>query len=210
MRDDPTNDAQPLRCSGTRGRRVAGAMTILLLVVVVAAACAGGSKNPGVASLGSSGPTTTAAPDAPSPIGGGGPSDPAFQAQQLNFARCMQAHGITNFPDSGELKITSGIDPNSAQFQAAQHACQSLLPGLAQTPSQKAAANDAALKFAKCMRAHGVPNFPDPNGQGVINMTGTGINIGPDSPAGRACQALDKGFMMSQGNPGSPSNPPGK
>jgi hypothetical protein len=31
-----------------------------------------------------------------------------------------------------------------------------------------------ALKLSECMRANGVPNFPDPNGQGVIQ--GTGFN----------------------------------
>jgi hypothetical protein len=40
----------------------------------------------------------------------------------------------------------------------------------------------AGLKFATCMRAHGVPNFPDPNGGGGIQIPiGSGIN--PQSPA---------------------------
>jgi hypothetical protein len=50
-----------------------------------------------------------------------------------------------------------------------------------------------ALKFADCMRAHGVPSFPDPGGGGGgINFAGTGIN--PQSPAfksaRRACARL--------------------
>jgi hypothetical protein len=204
-----TNDTHT-RGDKPKAARRAGAV----ITVVVAAAltgCAGGPRKSGVASLGSTSLTTAAQPV---PLGGGGrgPADPAFQAQQLKFARCMQAHGITNFPDSGGISINSGIDPNSAQFQAAQRACQSLLPGLAQTPSQKAAANTAALKFAQCMRSHGIPNFPDPNGQGVIDMTG--VNISLDSPQNRsamqACQALDNGFMLFQGNPGGPSGTPSK
>ena len=48
-------------------------------------------------------------------------------------------------------------------------------------------------KFSACMRSHGVSNFPDPNGQGVIQISsGTGIN--PGSPvfasARSACQKL--------------------
>jgi hypothetical protein len=35
-----------------------------------------------------------------------------------------------------------------------------------------------ALKLSECMRANGVPNFPDPNGQGVIQGSG----IDPNSP----------------------------
>jgi hypothetical protein len=56
----------------------------------------------------------------------------------LKFVACMRAHGITNFPDPGidwrthMIRIgftpASGIDPNSPQFQAAQKACQKLLP----------------------------------------------------------------------------------
>ena len=39
--------------------------------------------------------------------------------------------------------------------------------------------------FSKCMRSHGVPNFPDPK-QGSLNLNGTGIN--PSSPSFEAAQ----------------------
>ena len=74
---------------------------------------------------------------------GGNPS-PAQQAQMrqqaLAFSACMRKHGLPNFPDpqfpsggGAALKISagSGIDPRSAQFQAAQKACQADLPGRA-------------------------------------------------------------------------------
>ena len=41
-----------------------------------------------------------------------------------------------------------------------------------------------ALKLSECMRANGVPNFPDPNGQGVIQGSG----IDPNSPAFQKAQ----------------------
>jgi hypothetical protein len=75
---------------------------------------------------------------------GGAPS-PAQQAkmqtQALKFSACMRSHGLPKFPDptfSGggvTLKITSssGIDPGSPQFQAAQKACQSDMPGKPRT-----------------------------------------------------------------------------
>jgi hypothetical protein len=72
----------------------------------------------------------------------GGTPSPAEQAQArhhaLAFSACMRSHGVPNFPDpqfgSGgrvTLKIGSGLglDPSSAQFQAAQKACQGNLPG---------------------------------------------------------------------------------
>jgi hypothetical protein len=45
----------------------------------------------------------------------------------------------------------------------------------------------AGIKFADCMRGHGVPNFPDPSGRGGIQITpGSGIN--PRAPAFQAAQ----------------------
>jgi len=48
----------------------------------------------------------------------------------------------------------------------------------------QAASPQKALKLSECMRAHGVPNFPDPNGQGVIQGSG----IDPNSPPFQAAQ----------------------
>jgi hypothetical protein len=61
---------------------------------------------------------------------------PAAQQQQrihqlLVFAECMRSHGVPKFPDptSNGLNFRgAGIDPQSPQFQAAQQACQSLMP----------------------------------------------------------------------------------
>jgi hypothetical protein len=58
----------------------------------------------------------------------------AFQAAALKFSQCMRAHGIAGFPDpqfsGGGVGITlpSSVNPKSPQFEAAQQACQSLLP----------------------------------------------------------------------------------
>jgi hypothetical protein len=62
-------------------------------------------------------------------------------------------------------------------------------------PSQAA----SALAFSRCMRMHGVSDFPDPNGQGQIEVQGgssNGVSTGldPNSPAFQsatnACQHL--------------------
>ena len=77
----------------------------------------------------------------------------------------MRANGVPNFPDpNGQGVIQgSGIDPNSAAFQKATQACaKNLRGGKAPSPAQIASAEAAALSFSKCMRAHGVPDFPDP------------------------------------------------
>jgi hypothetical protein len=80
--------------------------------------------------------------------GGGKPPSAAKQqqavAQALKFSECMRSHGITNFPDpqvsssgggtrigislGGGGKGSSNLNPDNPQFQAAQKACQALLP----------------------------------------------------------------------------------
>ncbi len=65
--------------------------------------------------------------------------------------------------------------------------------GSSSTPSGASGAGASdGIKFADCMRTHGVPNFPDPNGAGIQIPVGSGIN--PQAPAfqsaQRACQKL--------------------
>ncbi len=65
---------------------------------------------------------------------GGGPPSPQMVAAADAFSACMRSHGVTNFPDPTvtahglNIQVPPGTDPNSAPFQAAQTACQSLLP----------------------------------------------------------------------------------
>jgi hypothetical protein len=53
-----------------------------------------------------------------------------LQAKALAFSACMRKHGVPNFPDpqfmsGGRVleKITSGVDPSSPMFKAAQQKC---------------------------------------------------------------------------------------
>jgi hypothetical protein len=80
------------------------------------------------------------------PAGNVSPAQQAqAQAQALKFSACMRAHGVRNFPDpkfegGGLSRLTidknSGIDPRSPVFQAAQKACQKLLPGKVSSGAQ--------------------------------------------------------------------------
>jgi hypothetical protein len=92
-------------------------------------------------------------------------------AAAVSYADCMRSHGVPNFPDpttsggsvSFSLKSSSGINPASPSFQAAQTACGKLLPGGAPASGQPSAATKAQmLVVSECMRAHGVSGFPDP------------------------------------------------
>jgi hypothetical protein len=128
----------------------------LVLFVLVAAGCGGASKTPAVASLGPT-PTTT-----PSP---GGPSRSAGTASgntfALEFANCMRSHGVQNFPDPGG-PIIPGIKQSPA-FRSGMETCNKLYPSSRSTGARLTEAQrTAALAQARCIRDHGVPNFPDP------------------------------------------------
>jgi len=71
-------------------------------------------------------------------------------------------------------------------FAVALAAC-----GSSQKPSSPTASGTFSkpLALANCMRAHGVPNFPDPtDGGGGVNLAGTGIN--PQSPAFKSARQV--------------------
>jgi hypothetical protein len=131
--------------------------------------------------------------------GSGSQNNPRLGAL-VAFSACMRQHGLPNFPDPKAyghgygLKIgtENGIDPTSPTFKTAQQACKKLLPNGGTANSQEQAKQlQVALKYARCMRAHAVPNFPDPkvssNG-GIEIGPGTGSNVDPDAPQLKAAQ----------------------
>jgi len=64
------------------------------------------------------------------------------------------------------------------------------------TPSASSHA-DSFLAFSKCMRSHGVPNFPDPSGGGGIHIS----NLDTSSPAFQAAQATCNKRLPGGGPP---------
>jgi hypothetical protein len=106
---------------------------------------------------------------------------------------------VPDFPDpssGGGIQVApgSGLHPQSPAFQAARKACGKLLPGGGPGPRKPTKAEFvAALAFAKCMRTHGLPHFPDPlasipSGSGpIISLRGMmfqpGPGLDPRSPA---------------------------
>lgn len=121
-----------------------------------------------------------------------------FQKQFVNFATCMRSHGVPDYPDpqftsSGGVQISPGqSNPNSPAFKSAQSDCRRLLPNGGQPVGIGGAhAKAQEVKFADCMRAQGVPNFPDPSHDGAFDLP-AGLN--PQSPrfgqAMKACKSV--------------------
>ena len=167
-----------------RMRRALALAGVLLAVAVLVTACGrSSSKDPKTGSPGA---------------GSGANSSQSAADAGLKYAQCMRAHGVTNFPESDSGPQTGPpINLSSPQYLAAQKACASLAPkGGGNAPTQNPQNQAQALKFAQCMRAHGVPNFPDPGSNGGFNLGPAGGSGGldPNSPqfqkASQACQSL--------------------
>jgi hypothetical protein len=111
------------------------------------------------------------------PAGSGGGNNTAANDQKaVRFAGCMRNNGVSEFPDpglSGKFTIDgivngSSLDPSAPAFKQALRACEDLEPagfmGSRRSPQEQ----EAALEFAQCIRANGVPDFSDPTENGPL------------------------------------------
>ena len=94
--------------------------------------------------------------------------------QALAYAKCVRAHGVPLWPapeSSGQFdksKLTPGqLGVSSVKAATAQRACRSLQPTYSATQHSSQVVTQA-LRFSRCMRAHGSTNFPDPESNGAI------------------------------------------
>jgi hypothetical protein len=118
---------------------------------------------------------------APAETGTGGGNNTAASAQKaVKFAECMRRNGISQFPDpnaSGKLTIDavangSSLDPSTPAFTQAISACKDLEPAGFMGSKRSSQQQQAALRFAQCIRANGVKDFPDPTPNGPLVDTG--------------------------------------
>jgi hypothetical protein len=113
----------------------------------------------------------------------------------------VRSHGVGNFPDpdSNNVMKTGGIDKNSPTFKATARACRSLAP-TPPPPAMQAQLQAQMLAFAKCMRSHGVPAFPDPQVEnGVPHMQVTAGQIDPNSPIVKAAMVACRSKFVGRG-----------
>ena len=180
----------------------AGFIVLAVAVSLALAACGGGSRSAGTGSGGARN-TSAGAGVSALPIATTG----ASHLQLVRFARCMRAHGVPNFPDpdsTGEFS-NYNVNPNAPAFQSADQKCTAYLPPGKQPSSAQVAQMNLAfhqlLRFAKCMRSHGVPNYPDPTrpaGGGVQLLI---PDVNQNSPAFKHAQ------QDCSGLPGAPHPP---
>jgi hypothetical protein len=153
----------------------------------------------------------------PSSSGSADAQTKANAPSAIAFARCMRSHGVQHWPDpdsTGQFaksKLTLqqlGVVPS--QLQAAQRACQHVYPNSGpSSQGQDQTMMLAMFKFARCVRAHGVSNWPDPVAESDPGQPGTpgfprnipGVN--QSSPAVKnamnSCQHLMAGIGYASG-----------
>jgi hypothetical protein len=167
----------------TRTRRAPLVTTAALAAGVLLTACGGNTSTTQPRTAANVAATTTTA--AGRATGGGttsaGLPTPGPDGSALAFARCMRANGVPNFPDPlpgrGLLFSAAGINPAAPVVKAAQAKCRRLLPlggppspGTTTHPSSQTLAK--LVRIARCMRDHGVPQFPDPRTSVPSNPSG--------------------------------------
>jgi hypothetical protein len=180
------------------------------------AGCSGGGTT-GVATLGTNSSSSHATTSAHAKL--------SAQEAATKFAECMRQHGV-DIPDptfsgkgpvviqgNGSTSASGSTDQGgsgestskgSPEFQQAQQACQHFLDdavnsagGPKVSAKDQAKAQAAALKFAACMRKHGI-DFPDPtiNANGGITQA---LQIDPNDPHFQAAQDTCKKYLPGGG-----------
>lgn len=158
-------------------------------------ACGSRTASPPVAHVGT--PSTTSAP--------------SHQAIFL-AARCLRRNGLTNLPDpsillTGPAKGEEALDKRAfldypqSVVSHAMAACATELARAGMSGRSSSGPDPQQLRdllaFARCVRRHGISNFPDPNNQGGFDLAGTGINSHDLSSAqlaaARACLSTAHG-----------------
>ena len=140
--------------------RPLAALAGLAAIALVGAGCSNGSaENDSVGTASNS--------------GAGRSNELTARDKAVKFAECIRAHGVSDFPDpDAKNQFQYGVSVSPAVWKQATTACKDLQPpgtlSSKRTPKQQS----ATLRFAQCVRDHGVKDFPDPvNGEPLIDTT---------------------------------------
>ena len=125
-----------------------------------------------------------AACSSPSSAGGSpAAAGSATSSSAVGYSHCIRSHGVPNYPDPGSggtlPKVSAQqLGVSNSRLQAALRACQHLLPASGASLDANSlrqceltgdcpqalvqqALNEGRI-IARCMRSHGVANWPDP------------------------------------------------
>jgi hypothetical protein len=157
----------------------------------------------------------------------------AASRQQLlalgqQWVQCLRSHGLTRMPDAqltpdGYLQFPPANGYNwkadIGKHRSIIQACQSIedsYPPNAFRPKDQVSPDDLRklAEYAKCVRAHGIPDFPDPDATGAFDVTGTsmanGVPANVKNQVDQACAAIWSGKITMTGGGGGAKNGGGK
>jgi hypothetical protein len=199
----------------TRAYGRVGGACVLVVAAISLAACTSGSTAPHVASLGNSSDPSSSNSSSAS-------AQPAGNPTQLldEWAVCMRSHGDPNQVDptvdankvihitipagvnGGPINLKSGNGPMQA-CNSYLTAASTALRGGAPLPKPDPAKLE---KFSECMRANGIPDFPDPSGGRFQLSSGPGSDLNRNNPIFQRAQqkcATQVGIPQLAGGPGT-------
>lgn len=144
---------------------------------------------------------------------GGSPAATATTGQQdaaavlREFVQCARDNGMPDLPDlrldaDGRVSFPAGLPDPPASVERACRQIFERLPAAAR--GDASGSGDAGrppddiqalVRFAGCMREHGIAEFPDPKADGTFPLSGTAIGREGKTPklvaAMRACRQLN-------------------
>jgi hypothetical protein len=171
MRRDTSHNPHPLS-RPVAWRQALVMPPVIVATAVLAAACGGSASAP--------------------------PTHLTAYQRELAYAECMRVHSDPGFPNPQNNGFFNSTLANAdafhgAQFLSANKACEHL-EGPGMTPAQQEQLTLQALKFAACMRAHGITGFQyDPSrngGSAGLGVQGTDPNSPQLQSAQQACRKL--------------------
>jgi hypothetical protein len=137
------------------------------------------------------------------PVSGTVTNAPGGSNSALRFSQCMRANGVPSFPDpqegpngggvgwpgggpalvSPDVLIVMGQRLAGPAVGEAAKKCEEYMAPSGPGPTISESQKQHAIAFARCMRAHGLPNFPDPTFSGANQQLKLGPGLNPNSPA---------------------------
>ena len=153
----------------TRTLRPLAALALAGLIGLVSAGC-GSNTSPKTGGASSASSTDTASAGSTS---SGADKKLTKQEKAVKFAECMRAHGVRDFPDpTDENAHTYGVSVTPAVWLKANKACKDFAAPGSMSGKRTHKQQSASLRFAQCVREHGVKDFPDPvNGEPLVDTT---------------------------------------
>ncbi len=129
------------------------------------------------------------------------------EQKATEFAKCLREHGVNASASSSgggfQLRIQGAPGSGKQSMLGAQKACAKYRPEpkkIKLSPQEKVKREEEVLKFAKCMREHGIDIHTEVGGGKVaIGIQGGSSGGGPNpaSPAFQSAQKACSGYMRN-------------